>query len=207
MDTWLSQYKAVIREQPFLDDSWFQRDLKGAREGDDVSRRRILGSSLRFVLEIVERGWRPDRGIDVIDLLQEANYVMETALWTSPRMVDTQLRVYTHPWRSINAASPTSAIPAAPVRQLLLGPSAVDRRQRPAGRRRAAGAPSCPAAVPFRRSVRAGRGVLRAPGLASHRSRKFTGQQWPRCSRPRSAPQGSDRCRGRTPGPLRRSSV
>src|SRR5207248_11598347 len=26
-------------------------------------------------------------------------------VWTSPRMVDTQLRVYTHPWRSIMAGT------------------------------------------------------------------------------------------------------
>src|SRR6266540_7415164 len=31
--------------------------------------------------------------------------------WTSPRMVDTQLRVYTHPWRSINGENTTHLHP------------------------------------------------------------------------------------------------
>src|SRR5437764_9787396 len=31
------------------------------------------------------------------------SFMCSKAQWTSPRMVDTQLRVYTHPWRSIMA--------------------------------------------------------------------------------------------------------
>jgi hypothetical protein len=80
MDTWLSEYKAVVCQQPHLNDSWFQRDLEGARRGDDVARRRILGSSLSLVLDIVEQLWEPSSGVDLVDFLQDANHVMENAL-------------------------------------------------------------------------------------------------------------------------------
>jgi hypothetical protein len=80
MEDWLTRYKAVVLNEAPLDDSWFQGVLSEARQGDDVARRRILGSSLKIVLEIVERSWKPECGVELVEMLQDANRQAETSL-------------------------------------------------------------------------------------------------------------------------------
>src|SRR6516164_11359191 len=84
MKSWFDQYQKVVRAQPRLDDSWFIDALAFSRSGNEIAMRRIKGSCLETVLDIVMSKWNNQLGIDILELLQDANYALDNVLAAFP---------------------------------------------------------------------------------------------------------------------------
>ena len=81
---WLPEYREFLGTFPPLHDTWFPAALAKARCGDRESRRQILGSSLRLVVEVAEGlrfGLRPeDAGSSLQALIETGNAVLGDCL-------------------------------------------------------------------------------------------------------------------------------